>query len=261
MHYGNIYPLILGLFFVTIFHNATSQKAGNQKNRPYKAGELLKFRLYYGWVSGGTATVKLQKKQHKEDKLYHSILKARTTGWMDKVYYIREHYESYFLPKNGLPVTSIRDVKENKYEKYNKAHFNQQKNTLVSAKTGKMDIPNKIYDAVSIFYAMRQSVFANLRDKERKIRFNLYFDEVIYNMTVHYEGTEIIETNLGKIECMKFIPLVAKGRVFDSKDDVTIWISNDGNYIPIRGKMDLLIGSFKCDLINYENLKYPLELK
>ena len=37
---------------------------------------------------------------------------------------------------------------------------------------------------------------------------------------------------------------------------MTIWFSDDANRVPIRGKLDLIVGSVKIDLIQYEGLKY-----
>ena len=66
-----------------------------------------------------------------------------------------------------------------------------------------------------------------------------------------YAGDENIKTKLGKFKTMKFTPVVEPGRIFDSEDDVTIWISKDKNYIPVQIRIDLIIGSIKCDLIEY----------
>jgi len=38
-------------------------------------------------------------------------------------------------------------------------------------------------------------------------------------------------------------------------------VSDDENKIPIRFQADLVVGSIKCDLENFKNLKYPFEIK
>jgi hypothetical protein len=52
--------------------------------------------------------------------------------------------------------------------------------------------------------------------------------------------------------------MVEKGRVFKEEEDMTMWISNDANKVPIRLKTDLLIGSIEMDLIEHKNLSSPL---
>jgi hypothetical protein len=54
---------------------------------------------------------------------------------------------------------------------------------------------------------------------------------------------------------------VEPGRMFDSEDDMTIWLSADKNIIPIKVRFDLLVGSLRMDLEEFSNLKYPLMFK
>ena len=61
-------------------------------------------------------------------------------------------------------------------------------------------------------------------------------------------GTEILETKFGKVECIKLIPIVQKGRVFNEKESIILWVSNDENRIPIKIKANIAIGSLDCDL-------------
>ena len=42
---------------------------------------------------------------------------------------------------------------------------------------------------------------------------------------------------------------------------ITIWLSNDQNRIPVRIQADLLIGSIKADLNNFDGLITPLVAK
>lgn len=228
----------------------------------FQSGEYLEYVMRYGWIKGGNARVEVIKSYHKEQMLWHATLHAKTTGWLDRLYNIREHYESYFSPQSQLPVTTIRDVEEGpRYKRYNKAHFNQEKHFITSEATGKMPVPERTYDVISVFYAMRNSVLKNLGNEEDTLRFNLYFDKEIYKMKVYYKGRESIDSPAGKIQCLKFIPLVVAGRVFDSKEDVTLWISDDKNLIPVRARMELLIGSFRADLIDYKRLRFPLKIQ
>ena len=74
-------------------------------------------------------------------------------------------------------------------------------------------------------------------------------------------GIEILNTKFGKVECLKLIPVVQKGRVFKDDESITLWVSNDANRIPIRIKADIAIGSLDCDLENFKNIKHPFKIK
>ena len=59
---------------------------------------------------------------------------------------------------------------------------------------------------------------------------------------------------------MKFRPYVQSGRVFREKESVTLWITDDGNKVPIRLQAELAIGAIVADLYNFKNLKYPFKI-
>ena len=80
----------------------------------------------------------------------------------------------------------------------------------------------------------------------------------MYPLKIKFLGKEIVKTKLGRFSCLKFRPLVEEGRVFKEEEDMTIWISDDANKVPIRVKSDLLVGSINMDLVEYENLVGPL---
>ena len=89
----------------------------------------------------------------------------------------------------------------------------------------------------------------------------MFFDNDNYVFKLKYLGNEVIDSKFGKIECLKFIPMVQSGRIFKEQESVTIWISNDKNRIPIRVQADVIVGSIKADLDNFKNLKYPFKIK
>jgi hypothetical protein len=116
---------------------------------------------------------------------------------------------------------------------------------------------NGIFDIISAFYYARRVSFKNLKPGDI-VQFKTFFDDREFLLEVKFRGIEVIKTSLGKFRCMKFNPLVEPGRVFDTENDVTFWVSDDKNFIPIRMQMNLMVGSFKTDLIEYKGLKYPL---
>ena len=72
---------------------------------------------------------------------------------------------------------------------------------------------------------------------------------------MRYRGREVIKTRKGKYKVIKLVPYVEPGRIFNDEDDMTIWLSDDRNRVPIRIRMDLKVGSIKADLIDYSGLK------
>jgi len=50
-------------------------------------------------------------------------------------------------------------------------------------------------------------------------------------------------------------------RVFKDEDDMTIWVSDDANRIPVRVKTEIWVGALKVDLTSYSGLLNPFSAK
>jgi hypothetical protein len=49
-----------------------------------------------------------------------------------------------------------------------------------------------------------------------------------------------------------------EGRVFKDDEDLSVWISDDENKIPILIQSKVIVGSIKAELISYEGLANPI---
>jgi len=83
-------------------------------------------------------------------------------------------------------------------------------------------------------------------------------DGEMYTLQIKFKGKEIVKTDFGQIRCLKFVPVLQKGRIFKKEEDMVVWLSDDKNHIPIRAKADILFGSIKVDITSYQGLVNPL---
>jgi hypothetical protein len=226
-----------------------------QLNEVFKPGEVLSYEMSYGWVKGGEASLSLSSATFQGKNVYHVKAVGKTTGVAHTLYKVRDTYESYFDPETGRPFKSVMDLKEGDYRNFNEVYYYHDKKMLLSSKSGKKEMTNEIFDIVSAFYHLRKSL-SNLKSGD-KVVIHTYFNDSPWDLVVRFKGIETIKTDLGKISCMKFKPLVEKGS-FEDEDALDIWISNDNNRIPVRIKMKLFVGSFKTDLTQYSGLVYPI---
>jgi hypothetical protein len=226
------------------------------KSKPYKAGENLRYEMSYGWITGGEASLSLKEEKFNGNPVYHVTAVGKTIGLTHVIYHVFDRYESWFDKNTGLPYKSLMDLTEGNWKKYNIVYFNQDSNTLKSKLSGNKKVDKNIFDIVSAFYYVRESIHG--LKTGQIIEIYTYFHDKPWNMIIRYKGIETIKTDLGKIECMKFKPVVEKG-TFKDEEALDIWISNDKNKIPVRVKMKLFVGSFKTDLVEYSGLKYPVD--
>ena len=143
-------------------------------------------------------------------------------------------------------------------------NYERDKAVLIDNKNGtKQDftIHDQIQDLISASYFLRSNYNHEEFEVGDSIDLDMLFDDDgVFRFQLKYLGKEILRTKYGKVECLKFRPLVQSGRVFKEKESLTLWVSNDWNKIPIRIKADLAVGSLKADLDGYNGLKNQFKI-
>lgn len=225
--------------------------------KPFQAGEELIYELRYGPIVGGEAHLNLEETWYKGKKAYYAEAKAISIGWVDRLFNIEDIYSSYFDPVTNLPYMAIRDIHEGNYKFYNEVEYYHADSMVISKKSGEVKVPPNILDMVSTLYYLRRIDYNALQPGD-VIDVETYFSDEIFPFDIRYRGKETIKTKLGKFRCLRFDPIVEPGRIFESEDDMTIYISDDQNYLPIQVKFDMLVGSVQCNLKSYKNVMYPL---
>ena len=220
---------------------------GMEKNN-FIPGEKMVFQVYYGPLNAILDT-------YNKHQVYYAEAVVTTTGLADVLYKIRDMYCGYFDPASLLPLKSIRDISEGNYKKHNIVEYNHDSLKAYSSESGEHEIPANIRDMVSAFYYVRTIEYDTMKYDDI-IKINTFFDDELFPFDMRFRGRETIRTRGGKFNCIKLVPFVEPGRIFKHEDDMTIWFSDDANRVPIRGKLDLIVGSVKIDLIHYEGLKY-----
>lgn len=229
-------------------------------NTAYMPGENLKYILYYGFINGGKAEINLRHvPTNNGTKIYHAKAEAKTIGMARMFIAIDDVYESYFNEQTCKPVKAIRNIKENDYRYYDEVHYDHANNKVTSKKNGVVKVPANMFDVISSLYYLRRTKFKNIKFNDT-IKVMTYFADEIFPYRIIFKGRETVETPLGKIKALKFQPIVETGRVFKEQDDMRFWISDDANYLPLRVEFDMFVGSIKCDLIEYKNVKNPLAI-
>lgn len=232
----------------------------------YMPGEKVNYTVHYGLITGGIASLTLEKEEFNGKEVWHSSLLGKTTGMADAIFKVHDVYESYINPSTELPVKSIRNIREGRYRKYNEVLFDHKTRSdssiLTSDLTGVHIAPPNIHDILSCFYYFRNQILpisSNLKTGEMTVIITWFCDE-LYPIRLRYIGIEEIKTKVGKIRCYKFNPVTETGRLFKTEDDVTFWFSTDKNFLPVKIRFNIFVGAFICEITNYEGLKYPLEI-
>lgn len=248
------------IFFLTALYTDAKEifSPSLYPNTAYKVGENLTYQIRYGFIVGGTTTLSLSEGVYKDKLVYHALSVGQTTGMADNIYGVKDTYESWFDKETNLPYKQIRNIKEGSYTHYNEVIYNRENNTVDSKLSGIHSVPEKILDLSSTFYYIRRLDFSKVVAGDI-FSVNMYFSDEIFPFRLVYNGKETVKTKFGNISCIKISPVVEVGRMFKSKDDLTIWFTDDDNRLPVMVKMDIrVVGSVYLKLIDYKNTANPL---
>jgi len=250
---------LLAVIMFFAFGDAFSQDA-------FKTGEYFKFRIHYGIVNAGYATLEVKDAVVKNKKVFHVVGRGVTTGMTKFFFKVEDVYESYFDKETGKPYQFVRKINEGGYTKNQEGFFDQAKNTVLvkdyKNKTQKtISVTENVQDIVSTFYYLRNNPQIGKMKVGESITIDMFFDDEVTKFKLKFLGKEDLKTEFGTVSTLMFRPLVQSGRVFKEEESLTVWISDDANRIPLRIKASLAVGSLKADLEEYKGLAHPFKVK
>lgn len=232
----------------------------------FNVGELFKFRIHYGVVNAGYATLEVKDAVRDNKKVYHVVGKGYTTGMTKFFFKVEDLYESYFDRTTGKPYQYVRKINEGGYTKNQEGFFNQANNTVLvkdykNKKQKTISVTENVQDIVSTFYYLRNHPKVDNMNVGESITVDMFFDDEVVKFKLKFIGREDLKTKFGTVSTMIFRPMVQSGRVFKEEESLTVWISDDENKIPLRIKAELAVGSLKADLEEYKGLAHTLKIK
>ena len=262
-------PLILKLMLVCFtlalvlaftFPVANTKDADTFKYRKvnitsFTHGEKIEFRVHYGLINAANIVFEVTPTavEKQERNCYNIKAEGKTLKSFDWAFKVRDRFET-FVDKEWLaPVSYTKSVQEDKYLDNDLVNFKHNKKKLYGVK-GVLDMPEYTHDVISAIYYVRNLDFSKSKVGD-KFPLDVYLDNQIYNLGFKYDGKETLDTDLGKVKCIKLVPTLVVDRVFKDKDDMTVWISDDDNHLPIRVKAKIMVGSIKVDITKYSGLK------
>ncbi len=224
-------------------------------NTAFKNGEKLTFRVHYGPVNAANITMSVDAATANINgrNAYSVRCEGETLKSFDWAYKVRDKFQSWVDQESLAPLRYAKTVRENKYFDEDLAIYMHDKKKMRNS-DGELAIPAYTQDIASaLFYARNIDYSKAVLNQVYPI--DVYLDNKVYNLNFTFIGRETISTDLGKIKCIKLRPKLVVDRVFKSSNDMTVWISDDLNKIPVRVQTAIKVGNLKVDITGYQNLR------
>lgn len=249
---------MFSVLIITLFH-AKAQELPLKKEPVFQAGEVLEYKLRYGFITAAEATIKVLNSDLKFDNkpTWNLVVDAKTSGTFDVFYKIRDHYDSY-IDKTGLtPYFYQENVREASYKRQDKARFYQDTKKVVSNKGTFTTPTDQTFDLVSAYYFSRSLDISKMVIGDQ-FRLNYFLGKEIHQLQIKYVGKEIVKSKLGNIRCLKFSPSIEPGRIFRKDSSLYLWITDDGNRVPVKAQVEIIVGAVTMEIKSAKGLKYAL---
>jgi hypothetical protein len=251
------------LFGTLLLFTSITVTAGDDfcgiRNTAFQAGETTTYKVFYTlgvYIPAGEATFTVNLDHLNNKPVYHITGEGKTYSFYDNFFKVRDRYETFIDTASLQPLKFIRNIYEGGYKKFENVSFNQQTNTAITS-DGVFKVPNCVQDVISSIYYARNIDFAKYHPGD-KVPFTMFLDNETYNMYIRYLGKEEVKTKYGRFRAIKFKPLLLKGTIFSGGENMTVYVSDDANHLPLRVESPISVGSVKVDMMNYRNLRYPL---
>ncbi|WP_346236523.1 DUF3108 domain-containing protein [Niabella insulamsoli] len=231
-------------------------------NTAFKAGEKVEFVVYYTaaklinvTAGAGSFTTTLEKLNGKS--VYHVVGEGHTLPSYEWAYKAKDTYETFMDVETLQPLKFVRNINEGGYKKYQNVSFNKSANTAISSE-GVFKIPACAHDVVSAVFYARNIDFNRLKPGVDRVPFTVFLDNETHPMQIRYLGKETISTKYGKFKTVKIKPSTIKGTIFKDDDQMTVWVTDDANHVPVRIESPIIVGKVRIDMTNFQNLRNPM---
>lgn len=267
--YFSLVILFVFLLCSSIPFESKSQCLENKE--PFVVGEKVAYEVYYNWgfiwVNAGKVNFTVNPGLFNGKAVYHFVSEGTSKPNYDWLYKVRDRYESKVTIEGFQPLWFQRDTDEGNFKVDEEYHYLSEKNQVAFSLTDTdnplvkdtLNIEPCTFDVITMVYYARTLDFSKY-NKNDKIPINVLIDGEAHNLYIRYLGTEVIETReKKKFECIKFKPLLVEGSIFKGGEDMTVWVTNDKNKIPILVEAKIIVGSIKAYLTKTQDLKHPVK--
>jgi hypothetical protein len=229
---------------------------GEESSLPFVPGERLHYKIKWGLIPVGRATLEVAPSEEVNGTLCHKfVLSVRTNEFADAFYKVRTRAESYLAPDFRRSLLYRKKQQEGKTERDVVVRFDYDRNLAFYSNYGKLDreIPIRpvAFDPLSIAYLLRLGEIKT----GIKRSFPTCDGRVLQDVEVSVQEKEKLRVAAGKFEVFEATPALKNLRGVFKKSPrgvLRIWYSADARRIPVKMASKVAVGSFTARLETIE---------
>ncbi|MDR0510592.1 MAG: DUF3108 domain-containing protein [Rikenellaceae bacterium] len=258
---------------------AASKKSGGKQaaQKEWAFGDNEKLTLRVSWSAKlfpdtdvATVGLNITRRGAQHFEIYANGKTYSAVKW---IFELDDHYRTTIDAATLRPVVAKTSLNEGSYRFESNMAFDWKqmvvnstwrnlKNPNDSHKT--MPLSARSYDALSLFYNMRNTDEADFRPGVRQ-PLDLVLEDAIRRIYFRFIGHEQVTIKkVGTFKALRFacqlVTIEGDDRLKEGSE-FTMWISDDANRIPLRIESPVRVGSISARLTGFSGLKYPLESK
>ncbi len=249
---------MLRAFFLVLLFVSTAFSL-DASNVPWAKGEQLFFRLSWGFVTAGSADMKVYPRDDGKVE-FESI--ARNNGAFKSIYPVADTIRTLSSAETLLPEVFHKILNEGSYFSSSRILFDRSSQKAVLSDTvftnSRRNASKSNVDTVLALNGDEHciiSAFYRVRSMDLTGKKETYFSAVSgkkrYSLRVIIHGRETVETKLGKFECIKVEPVLGDDGAFKASGRLFIWLSDDSRRLPVLMRVKIPIGSIKGELVKF----------
>lgn len=242
--------VVLFLYILTL--NVYSQERA--ANVPSYPNELIEYSLSYGVFHVGTAHIEYKSKRNCGGA--HIEAQLKTGGWAKVFKDVKYRFESCMDTLTGLPIVARREIIEKDFVDLNEVSYyytlREDSSLIYSKNTDSLVVPLNIFDIVTGFYHYRSNIMHDSMEMGQIDTVTTFFVDEVWDLVMRYVGKETVETDIGEIKCLKFMPRTSVSRFFSGNDDLILWVTDNKLHVPVKMYVNFKIGSLTATIKKYK---------
>lgn len=260
---------IISIFLLFIALNVFAQS----EEFPVNSGEELTYSAHYHWgffwMEAGEVIFKVDTFHRNNEIVLKMNSVGKTLPKYDWLFKVRDTFSSEAVYPEMNPLFFKRANYEAKDFVRNQYTFNYKDGSLIrdmesnviARKIDTIALPKEqIMDIqTAVYYARLWKVKGAKQGDQRVLKIILAGEFFTIPMT--YQGKEIVKHVNGKrYSCHKITTKVVEGLIFRANQEITIYVTDDENQLPLVVKAPILIGKVEAYLQQTKAVDFPASL-